>query len=67
MNGALSLLPAGPAPPCRCPPPPPPGAAWEGAALLAHGALLQLGCLQFVFCITDAVLQGAEPDDDVSL
>ncbi|GBP60093.1 PHD finger protein 12 [Eumeta japonica] len=39
---------------CRCPP----GVAdasgaWEGSALLTHGALLQFGCIMFVFSVTD--------------
>ncbi|KAG7303419.1 hypothetical protein JYU34_011935 [Plutella xylostella] len=42
------------APPCRCAAPPPPAPAWEGSALLTHGALIQLGCVQFVFCVTDS-------------
>ncbi|XP_063368813.1 PHD finger protein 12 [Cydia amplana] len=40
-------------PPCRCSPPPPAPAAWEGGALVAHGALLQLGCLMFVFSVPE--------------
>lgn len=40
--------------PCRCPSSPPLSAgAWEGSALVPHGALLQFGCLPFVFSITD--------------
>lgn len=29
------------------------GAGWEGTALLHHGSLIKLGCLQFVFSITE--------------
>ncbi|CAB3219950.1 unnamed protein product [Arctia plantaginis] len=29
--------------------------AWEGSALVPHGALLQFGCQMFVFSITDAI------------
>ncbi|XP_064074242.1 PHD finger protein 12 [Vanessa tameamea] len=39
---------------CRCSGAAPPArAAWEGSALLAHGALLQFGCRLYVFSITD--------------
>ncbi|XP_072931408.1 PHD finger protein 12-like isoform X2 [Epargyreus clarus] len=42
--------------PCTCPKKPPNTVgAWEGSALLPHGALLQFGCYRFVFSITDAV------------
>ncbi|XP_037292564.1 PHD finger protein 12 [Manduca sexta] len=37
--------------------------AWEGSALVPHGALLQFGCLMYVFCITDHL---ALPSDDES-
>lgn len=41
--------------------------AWEGSALLHHGALLQFGCLRFVFSITDspAFPQELPPEDGV--
>ena len=29
------------------------GAGWEGTALLHHGSYVKLGCLQFVFSVTD--------------
>lgn len=29
------------------------GAGWEGTALLHHGSYIKLGCLQFVFSITE--------------
>ncbi|KAL0867478.1 hypothetical protein ABMA27_008264 [Loxostege sticticalis] len=40
--------------PCRCSERPPAAGAWEGSALLAHGALLGFGCAHYVFSITDA-------------
>lgn len=29
------------------------GAGWEGTALLHHGSYIKLGCLQFVFSVTE--------------
>lgn len=41
---------------CRCPTSEVPSAgAWEGSALVPHGALLQFGCQMYVFSITDAL------------
>ncbi|KAJ8043273.1 PHD finger protein 12 [Holothuria leucospilota] len=31
-------------------------AGWEGTALLHHGSVIEFGCLQFVFSVTDATL-----------
>ncbi|XP_026314597.1 PHD finger protein 12 [Hyposmocoma kahamanoa] len=39
---------------CACPDSPPRTAAWEGSALVPHGALLQFGCRMYVFSITDS-------------
>ncbi|KAM3956797.1 uncharacterized protein ACR2FA_009239 [Aphomia sociella] len=36
----------------------PAAAAWEGSALLAHGALLQFGCSMYVFSVTAAADRG---------
>ncbi|XP_033123294.1 PHD finger protein 12-like isoform X2 [Anneissia japonica] len=30
------------------------GAGWEGTAVLHHGSLIRIGCLQFIFSVTDA-------------
>ncbi|XP_045517160.1 PHD finger protein 12 [Pieris brassicae] len=39
---------------CACPIRPPDGSrAWEGSALVPHGALLQFGCQQYVFSIAE--------------
>ncbi|CAK1541431.1 unnamed protein product [Leptosia nina] len=39
---------------CQCPlTPPSSSAAWEGSALVPHGALLQFGCLLYVFSDAD--------------
>ncbi|KAJ0172882.1 hypothetical protein K1T71_011058 [Dendrolimus kikuchii] len=56
LNGNLTCPPAWGEAGCGCPPrgPRPTGGAWEGSALVPHGALLQFGCLMFVFSITDA-------------
>ncbi|XP_060764120.1 PHD finger protein 12 isoform X2 [Neoarius graeffei] len=41
------------------------GAGWEGTALLHHGSHVKLGCLQFVFSITEfASKQPKEEDED---
>ncbi|KAH8304619.1 hypothetical protein KR018_001737, partial [Drosophila ironensis] len=49
-----------PKPICRCtaagPAPMVPG-AWEGSAVLAHGALLRFGCLSFVFSVPSTSMQ----------
>ena len=29
------------------------GAGWEGTALLHHGSLIKMGCMQFLFSITE--------------
>ncbi|KAJ8713167.1 hypothetical protein PYW08_008471 [Mythimna loreyi] len=55
INGNLTS-PLADSPRCRCSAAPPPTAgAWEGSALVPHGALLQFGCQAFVFSITDAL------------
>ncbi|XP_075983534.1 uncharacterized protein LOC142981473 [Anticarsia gemmatalis] len=49
---------------CRCPSREPPRAgAWEGSALVPHGALLQFGCQLYVFSVTDALAH--PPDTDI--
>ncbi|XP_061461509.1 PHD finger protein 12 isoform X2 [Rhineura floridana] len=53
------------------------GAGWEGTALLHHGSYIKLGCLQFVFSITEfatkqpkgnvsALVQDADLEEKVS-
>ncbi|KAI5642217.1 PHD finger protein 12 MRG binding domain-containing protein [Phthorimaea operculella] len=54
LNGLLSSDRAPAGHPCTCPASPLPSGAWEGSALVPHGALLQFGCQMFVFSITDA-------------
>ncbi|XP_028662906.1 PHD finger protein 12 [Erpetoichthys calabaricus] len=39
------------------------GAGWEGTALLHHGSYIKLGCLQFVFSITE--FASKQPKDDI--
>lgn len=54
------------------------GAGWEGTALLHHGSYIKLGCLQFVFSITEfatkqpkggdaALVQDMDLEDKLSL
>uniref|UniRef100_A0A3P9DUM1 Uncharacterized protein n=1 Tax=Maylandia zebra TaxID=106582 RepID=A0A3P9DUM1_9CICH len=38
------------------------GAGWEGTALLHHGSYIKLGCLQFVFSITE--FASKQPKED---
>uniref|UniRef100_A0A672ZBP4 Uncharacterized protein n=1 Tax=Sphaeramia orbicularis TaxID=375764 RepID=A0A672ZBP4_9TELE len=38
------------------------GAGWEGTALLHHGSYIKLGCLQFVFSITE--FASKQPKDE---
>uniref|UniRef100_A0A4W6CDS9 PHD finger protein 12 n=1 Tax=Lates calcarifer TaxID=8187 RepID=A0A4W6CDS9_LATCA len=38
------------------------GAGWEGTALLHHGSYIKLGCLQFVFSITE--FAGKQPKEE---
>uniref|UniRef100_A0A8D3CZQ5 PHD finger protein 12 n=1 Tax=Scophthalmus maximus TaxID=52904 RepID=A0A8D3CZQ5_SCOMX len=40
------------------------GAGWEGTALLHHGSYIKLGCLQFVFSITE--FASKQPKEDPS-
>ncbi|KAM4628207.1 PHD finger protein 12 [Polymixia lowei] len=43
------------------------GAGWEGTALLHHGSYIKLGCLQFVFSITEfAIKQPKEEETTIS-
>ncbi|XP_039752689.1 PHD finger protein 12 [Pararge aegeria] len=50
---------------CKCPgAPPPASAAWEGSALVPHGALLQFGCRMYVFSITDHQTFPHQPEVD---
>uniref|UniRef100_A0A8C8S1M9 PHD finger protein 12 n=1 Tax=Pelusios castaneus TaxID=367368 RepID=A0A8C8S1M9_9SAUR len=41
------------------------GAGWEGTALLHHGSYIKLGCLQFVFSVTEFATK--QPRGDVAL
>uniref|UniRef100_A0A7M4FD84 PHD finger protein 12 n=1 Tax=Crocodylus porosus TaxID=8502 RepID=A0A7M4FD84_CROPO len=41
------------------------GAGWEGTALLHHGSYIKLGCLQFVFSITEFATK--QPKGDAAL
>ncbi|XP_067422013.1 PHD finger protein 12 isoform X2 [Emydura macquarii macquarii] len=41
------------------------GAGWEGTALLHHGSYIKLGCLQFVFSITEFATK--QPRGDTAL
>ncbi|XP_061031309.1 PHD finger protein 12 isoform X2 [Eubalaena glacialis] len=41
------------------------GAGWEGTALLHHGSYIKLGCLQFVFSITEFATK--QPKGDAGL
>uniref|UniRef100_A0A671WXY6 PHD finger protein 12 n=1 Tax=Sparus aurata TaxID=8175 RepID=A0A671WXY6_SPAAU len=40
------------------------GAGWEGTALLHHGSYIKLGCLQFVFSITE--FASKQPKEDTA-
>uniref|UniRef100_A0A3P9CPE5 PHD finger protein 12-like n=1 Tax=Maylandia zebra TaxID=106582 RepID=A0A3P9CPE5_9CICH len=40
------------------------GAGWEGTALLHHGSYIKLGCLQFVFSITE--FASKQPKEDTT-
>uniref|UniRef100_A0A672FI07 PHD finger protein 12 n=1 Tax=Salarias fasciatus TaxID=181472 RepID=A0A672FI07_SALFA len=40
------------------------GAGWEGTALLHHGSYIKLGCLQFVFSITEFASKQPKEDQD---
>lgn len=39
------------------------GAGWEGTALLHHGSYIKLGCLQFVFSITEFASKQPKEED----
>ncbi|XP_077466727.1 PHD finger protein 12 isoform X6 [Stigmatopora argus] len=41
------------------------GAGWEGTAMLHHGSYLKLGCLQFVFSITEFAGKQPKEEDNV--
>ncbi|XP_069767714.1 PHD finger protein 12 isoform X1 [Narcine bancroftii] len=41
------------------------GAGWEGTALLHHGSYIKLGCLQFVFSITEFAMK--QPKEEEAL
>ncbi|XP_067866082.1 PHD finger protein 12-like [Heterodontus francisci] len=41
------------------------GAGWEGTALLHHGSYIKLGCLQFVFSITEFAMK--QPKEETTL
>ncbi|CAH1641328.1 unnamed protein product [Spodoptera littoralis] len=49
---------------CRCGSVPSSEGAWEGSALVPHGALLQFGCQTFVFSITDALSLPEDSSED---
>ncbi|XP_063833261.1 protein enabled homolog [Ostrinia nubilalis] len=56
INGSLTLpMSDSESSSCHCPErePETPEGAWEGSALLPHGALLAFGCAHYVFSITD--------------
>ncbi|XP_026549609.1 PHD finger protein 12-like [Notechis scutatus] len=42
------------------------GAGWEGTALLHHGSYIKLGCLQFVFSITEFATKPPKVDAAVA-
>lgn len=39
------------------------GAGWEGTALLHHGSYIKLGCLQFVFSITEFAMRQPKEEE----
>uniref|UniRef100_A0A3P9AVR2 PHD finger protein 12 n=1 Tax=Maylandia zebra TaxID=106582 RepID=A0A3P9AVR2_9CICH len=43
------------------------GAGWEGTALLHHGSYIKLGCLQFVFSITEFASKQPKEELDCTL
>ncbi|XP_077291443.1 PHD finger protein 12 isoform X2 [Arctopsyche grandis] len=66
LNLSQNISDVSPGPPCACTKE---GiarreliAGWEGTALLSHGALIQFGCIMFVFSITDAPTIKEEDD-----
>ncbi|XP_057694810.1 PHD finger protein 12 [Corythoichthys intestinalis] len=42
------------------------GAGWEGTAMLHHGSYLKLGCLQFVFSITEFASKQLKEENSVT-
>ncbi|XP_053313032.1 PHD finger protein 12 [Spea bombifrons] len=40
------------------------GAGWEGTALLHHGSYIKLGCIQFLFSITDFATRQPKAESD---
>ncbi|XP_077421843.1 PHD finger protein 12 isoform X2 [Vanacampus margaritifer] len=42
------------------------GAGWEGTAMLHHGSYIKLGCLQFVFSITEFASKQPKEEDSVT-
>uniref|UniRef100_A0A8B9J681 PHD finger protein 12 n=1 Tax=Astyanax mexicanus TaxID=7994 RepID=A0A8B9J681_ASTMX len=42
------------------------GAGWEGTALLHHGSYIKLGCLQFVFSITEFATKQPKEEEGAS-
>lgn len=42
------------------------GAGWEGTALLHHGSYIKLGCLQFVFSITEFAIKQPKEEEGAS-
>lgn len=43
------------------------GAGWEGTALLHHGSYIKIGCIQFVFSITNYGTSPASPSCGVTI
>ncbi|KAM3615973.1 uncharacterized protein V6R79_010454 [Siganus canaliculatus] len=43
------------------------GAGWEGTALLHHGSYIKLGCLQFVFSVTEFASKQPKEEQPVTL
>lgn len=40
------------------------GAGWEGTALLHHGSYIKLGCIQFLFSITEFATRQPKGESD---
>uniref|UniRef100_A0A4W3J3T4 PHD finger protein 12 n=1 Tax=Callorhinchus milii TaxID=7868 RepID=A0A4W3J3T4_CALMI len=41
------------------------GAGWEGTALLHHGSYIKLGCLQFVFSVTEFAMKQPKEEENL--
>ncbi|KAM4566314.1 PHD finger protein 12-like [Odontesthes bonariensis] len=72
VGGVMSCQPQGSVePPCSCKASSSSliggsGAGWEGTALLHHGSYIKLGCLQFVFSITEFVSKQPKEEQTVT-